>query len=102
MNATLNHGYEPPAAQPAPERLSRTPESRTARGAAVFAAIWLAFALGSPFIVRYAPSADDRALAALVTRIEQPRCASAPGVGYPCPGRTVIARDGDRAAQPDL
>jgi hypothetical protein len=67
MNATLTHGCEAPAAQPAPERLGRTPESRTARGAAVFAAIWLAIALGSPFIVRYAPSADDRAMAAVVT-----------------------------------
>jgi hypothetical protein len=102
MEATLDHGYGHSGAEPAPEKLSRTPEARTARGATVFAAIWLAIAVGSPFIVRYAPSADDHAMAALAMRMEQPRCASAPEFGYPCPGRTLIARDGDSAKQPDL
>ena len=102
MEATLGHGYQNPGAEPPPEKLSKTPEARTARGAAVFAAIWLALAVGSPLIVRYAPSADDHAMAALVNRMDQPRCASAPEFGYPCPGRTLIARDGDAAKDPDL
>ena len=68
----------------------------------MFAGIWLAIAVASPLIVRYAPSADDHAMTALVQRIDQPRCASAPEFGFPCPGRTLIARDGDSAKAPDL
>jgi hypothetical protein len=102
MEATFTHGYEHRVGEPAPERLNRTPEARTARGAAVFAAIWLSVAVGSPLIVRYAPSADDHAMEALATRIEQPRCAKAPEFGYPCPGRTILARESDAAKAPDL
>jgi hypothetical protein len=88
--------------EPAPEKLRATPEARTARGAAVFAALWLALAVGSPLIVRYGPSPEDRSMAALATRIEQPRCATAPEFGYSCPGRTLVARDARSTAQPDL
>ena len=102
MNAQLTQGLEPMAAAPEPVRISRTPEARTARNATIFAAIYLALVLGSPLIVRYGPSTDDHAMAALATRTEQPRCATAPEFGYPCPGRTVIARDANTGKQPDL
>ena len=102
MEAMLTNGFGPVPHQAPHEALSSTPESRTARGATVFAALWLAIAVGSPLIVRYAPSADDHAMTALVKRMEQPRCASAPEFGYPCPGRTLIARDVDSAKAPDL
>jgi hypothetical protein len=102
MEATLDHGYARTSAEPAPEKLSKTPEARTARVATFFAAIWLALAVGSPFIVRYAPSADDHAMEALATRVDQPRCARSPEFGYPCPGRTILARDSDAAKDPDL
>jgi hypothetical protein len=67
----------------------------------VFAAIYLALVLGSPLFVRYAPSADDHAMAALVTRIEQPRCATAE-FGYSCPSRSLAPRDVSAAKRPDL
>ena len=102
MDALLTNGYGPEPHQSRPEELSKTPEAKAARGAAIFAAIWLALAVASPLIVRYAPSADDHAMAALATRMEQPRCARAPEFGYPCPGRTLVARDGDSTKQPDL
>lgn len=102
MEAMLTNGFGEMPHQAQHETLARTPEARTARGATVFAAIWLAIAVASPLIVRYAPSADDRAMTALVNRMEQPRCASAPEFGYPCPGRTLIARDGEPLKQPDL
>lgn len=102
MEATLDHGYGNRNAEPAPEKMSSTPEARSSRAATLFTAIWLAIAVASPFIVRYAPSADDHAMAALATRMQQPRCASAPEFGYPCPGRTVLARENDTSKQPDL
>ncbi len=102
MEAMLTNGFGTLPHQAPRETLSSTPEARTARGATVFAALWLAIAVGSPLIVRYAPSADDHAMTALVNRMEQPRCASAPEFGYPCPGRTLIARDADSAKAPDL
>jgi hypothetical protein len=70
--------------------------------ATVFAAIYLALALGSPLIVRYAPSDDGRAMAAFATRIEQPRCATAPEFGQSCPSRAVVARDAGAGKHPDL
>lgn len=102
MDVLLTNGYGSERHEPRPEKLSKTPEAKAARGAAIFAAIWLALAVGSPLIVRYAPSADDHAMEALATRMEQPRCARAPEFGYPCPGRTLIARDGDSTQHPDL
>jgi hypothetical protein len=90
-----------PAAS-SPEKTSLTPEARTARGAAVFAAIWLALAVGSPLIVRYAPSADDHAMAALVTRLEQPRCVSTPEFGVSCQAHTLVAHDSGATTEPDL
>ena len=56
----------------------------------------------SALIVRYGPSTDDHAMAALATRMEKPRCATAPEFGYPCPGRTLMARDVNTGKQPDL
>ncbi len=83
-------------------KLRSTPERKAARGAAVFAAIWLALAVGSPLIVRYGPSPDDHSMAALATRLEKPRCATTPETGYACPNHTIVARDGAKAEQPDL
>jgi hypothetical protein len=79
MDALLTNGSGqlPPGSEP--EKRSPTAAGKTARAATVFAAIYLALALGSPLIVRYAPSADDQAMAAFATRIEQPRCTTAPG-----------------------
>jgi len=85
-----------------PMKLRATPEAKTRRGATIFAAIYLALVLGSPLIVRYGPSADDHSMAALATRMEQPRCASAPEFGRSCPGRTPAARVADTGTQPDL
>ena len=87
---------------PEPVTIGKTPEAKTARVAAVFAAIWLALAVGSPLIVRYGPSTDDRAMAALATRTEQHHCASAPELGLPCPVRTLVARDAEAGKEPDL
>ena len=92
MEALLTNGYASMSHASEPEKLNATPEARTARGAMVFAAIWLAVAVASPLIVRYAPSADDHAMAAWVTRVEQPRCANAPELVLPCQDRTVAAR----------
>jgi hypothetical protein len=89
-------------AQMEPTKLSATPERKAARGAAVFAAIWLALAVGSPLIVRYGPSPDDHSMAAFATRLEKPRCATAPELGYSCAGRTLVAGDAARTQQPDL
>ena len=102
MEALLTQGFGPMPAAPEPERISKTPEARTARSATIFAAIYLALVLGSPLIVRYGPSTDDHAMAALATRMEKPRCATAPEFGYPCPGRTLMARDVNTGKQPDL
>jgi len=85
-----------------PAKLRATPERKAARGAAVFAAIWLALAVGSPLIVRYGPSPDDHSMAALATRLEKPRCATAPGTGYACPSQTLVARDAAKGGEPDL
>jgi hypothetical protein len=102
MEALITQGYGPMSPEPAPGKTRATPETRTKRAATIFAAIWLALAVGSPLIVRYGPSTDDHAMAALVTRMEQPRCARAPEFGYPCPGRAVAARDARPDTQPDL
>jgi hypothetical protein len=102
MEALMRQGYGSTTPPPTPEKISATPEARTARGATIFAAIWLALAVGSPLIVRYAPSADDHALAAWVHRIEQPRGAKPTEFVYSGPGRTLVARDAGRAAEPDL
>ena len=100
MEALLTQGFGHMPTASAPEKVSATPEARTARSATIFAAIYLALVLGSPLIVRYGPSTDDHAMAALATWMEQPRCASAPEFGYPCPGRTLVARDAGN--EPDL
>ena len=102
MEALMTQGYGTTVPQPTPEKISATPEARTARGATVFAAIWLALAVGSPLIVRYAPSADDHAMAAWVTRIEQPRGATTVDSGYASPARTLVAQGAGRATEPDL
>ena len=102
MEALLMQGFESMPTPPEPVKISKTPEARTARAAAVVAAIWLVLAVGPPLIVRYAPSADDHAMAALATRMQQPRCASTPQFGLACPARTVVARDVAGAEQPDL
>ena len=102
MEALLTQGFGQMPAAPEPVKISKTPEARTARSATIFAAIYLALVLGSPLIVRYGPSTDDHAMAALATRMQQPRCASTPQFGLACPARTVVARDVAGAEQPDL
>ena len=102
MVALLPQEFGPMAAAPESVKIDKTPEARTARSATIFAAIYLALVLGSPLIVRYGPSTDDHAMAALATRMEQPRCATAPEFGYPCPGRTLMVRDVAAGRQPDL
>jgi hypothetical protein len=97
---TQGFGHTPPAHQAA--GTGKTPEARTARNAAIVAAIYLALVIGSPLIVRYGPSTDDHAMAALATRMVTPRCATAPEFGYPCPGRTFAAHDTGADKQPDL
>ncbi len=102
MNALMTPDYESTMPSSAPEKINKTPEVRMARGATVFAAIWLALAVGSPLIVRYAPSADDHAMAAWVTRIEQPRGARTAELDQVSPARTLVARRTGLAAEPDL
>lgn len=85
-----------------PEKRSGSAAGKAARAATVFAAIYLALVVGSPLIVRYAPSADDHAMAALATRIEQPLCASAPEIGTACPPRSLVTREAGAAQRPDL
>jgi hypothetical protein len=88
---TQEFGHPPP-----------TPAARIARSATIIAAIYLALVVGSPLIVRYAPSADDHVMAALATRMEQPRCATAPEFGRSCSGTTVAARVERAAEEPDI
>jgi hypothetical protein len=76
--------------------------ARIARSATIFAAIYLALVVGSPLIVRYGPSADDHAMVALATRMETPRCATAPEFGYPCGATTTAARVVLPAQEPDI
>ena len=85
-----------------PSKLRATPERKAARGAAVFAAIWLALAVGSPLIVRYGPSPDDHSMAALATRLEKPRCATPAEIGYACASHTLAVRDAPKGGEPDL
>ena len=91
-----------PVQENEPVKMSATPEGRSSRAATVFATLWLAIAVGSPLIVRYAPSSDDHAMEALVQRIEQPRCAKAPESGFACAGRMLVAQDSRPADQPDI
>jgi hypothetical protein len=58
--------------------------------------------VGSPLIVRYGPSPDDHSMAALATRLEKPRCATAPQAGHACTSPTLVARDAAKGAEPDL
>ena len=88
--------------RPETAKLRVTPEARGSRAATAFAAIYLALVVGAPLIVRYGPSTDDHAMAALATRAEHPRCASTPGVGPSCPERMQPVRDVTSAAQRDL
>jgi len=94
-------------AQPTHEFRPLPPPARIARSATVVAAIYLALVVGSPLIVRYGPSPDDHAMAALATRMETPRCAiapqfGAPASGFPCGGTTLAARNVRPAEEPDL
>jgi hypothetical protein len=91
MNAQTTHEFGSPS----------TP-ARVTRSATVVAAIWLALAVGSPLIVRYGPSPDDHAMAALATRMETSRCVAAPAAGFPCGGTTLTASNVRIAAEPDL
>ncbi len=102
MDAMMMQGCGSTMPPPTPEKTGATPEARTARGATIIAAIWLALAVGSPLIVRYAPSADDHAMAAWVHRMEQPRGAKPTEFVYSGPGRTLVARQAGRAGEPDL
>jgi hypothetical protein len=101
MEATLTDlASTPPASEL--RKAAATPETRPTRAAAVFAALWLALAVGSPFIVRYGPSPDDHAMTALATRMEAPRCATASQFGFPCAGTTLTARAVHPVEEPDL
>jgi hypothetical protein len=101
MEATLTDlALTPPA--PELRKAAATPETRATRAAAVFAALWLALAVGSPFIVRYGPSPDDHAMTALATRTQAPRCAAGPEFGFPCGTTTLAARHALPVEDPDL
>ena len=102
MDALLTNGSGPLSPGSESEKRSPTAAGKTARAATVFAAIYLALVLSSPLIVRYAPSDDGRAMAAFATRVEQPRCATAPEFGQSCPSRSLVARDAGAAKRPDL
>jgi hypothetical protein len=96
MNAQTTHEFGRPS-----------PPARLARSATVVAAIYLALVVGSPLIVRYAPSPDDHAMTALATRMEAPRCATvpqfgAPASGFPCAATTFAASSVRAAQEPDL
>ena len=91
MNAQTTHEFGPPS-----------PPARIARSATVVAAIYLALVVGSPLIVRYGPSPDDHAMAALATRMEAPRCATASASGFPCGTTTLAARTVRPDNEPDL
>jgi hypothetical protein len=102
MEALLTHGFASPSPSPEPERISKTPEARTSRAAAIFAAIYLALVLCAPLIVRYGPSTDDHAMAALATQLVKPRCVSNPESGIVCPGPSLAVRNVRPAGEPDL
>jgi hypothetical protein len=91
MNAQTTHEFASPS----------TP-ARIARSATVVAAIYLALVVGSPLIVRYGPSPDDHAMAALATRMETPRCVTAPAASFPCSGKILAASNARVTAEPDL
>ncbi len=102
MEALLIHEYASPSASPEPATTGKTPEARTARTAAIFAAIYLALVLCAPFIVRYGPSTDDHAMAALATQLVKPRCVSNPDSGVVCQGHSFAVGNGRAASDPDL
>lgn len=102
MEAQLTQNFGHPPAAPESRNSLMAPAARIARSAAFFAAIYLALVVGSPLIVRYGPSADDHAMVALATRMEQPRCATAPGFLYPCGGTPSAARAVRPTEEPDL
>ena len=102
MEALLIHEYAPPSSSPEAATTKKAPEARTARTAAIFAAIYLALVLCAPFIVRYGPSTDDHAMAALATQLVKPRCVSNPDAGVVCQGKSIVVRNGRTATEPDL
>ncbi len=102
MEALLTHEFASPSSSPEPATTRKTPEARTARTAAIFAAIYLALVLCAPLIVRYGPSTDDHAMAALATQLVKPRCVSNPDSGVVCQGTTLVVRNGRPASEPDL
>ena len=58
--------------------------------------------LCAPFIVRYGPSTDDHAMAALATQLVKPRCVSNPDAGVVCQGKSIVVRNGRPASESDL
>jgi hypothetical protein len=102
MEALLTHGFASSSPSPEPDRISKTPEARTSRTAAIFAAIYLALVLCAPLIVRYGPSTDDHAMAALATQLVKPRCVSNPDSGVVCQGTNLVVRNARTASEPDL
>ena len=102
MEALLTHEFASPSPSPDPDRISKTPEARTSRTAAIFAAIYLALVLCAPLIVRYGPSTDDRGMAALATQLVTPRCVSNPDVGVVCQRPSLAVRSARPASEPDL
>ena len=102
MEALLTHEFASPSPSPEPDRISKMPEARTSRTAAIFAAIYLALVLCAPLIVRYGPSTDDRGMAALATQLVTPRCVSNPDVGVVCQRPSLAVRNVRPASEPDL
>ena len=79
---------------------------RQSHSAAVVIAFYLLIALGAPWIVRYAPSAEAQAAEQLVRRAPVIRCATAPEFGMPCglsePGYGTRVQTSTRSMPPAL
>jgi len=73
------------------ERRPASAERRSARVAAVVAALYIALVAATPLIVRYGPEADDHAAAAFVARMDLPRCGAASTADLRCARQDAAA-----------
>ena len=79
---------------------------RRTYSAAVVVAFYVLIALGAPWIVRYAPSAEAQVAELLAQRPPVLRCATAPEYGMPCglsvPGFGTRVQTSTRSMPPAL